>query len=210
MLKSLTTFFLFLVIFLPAKGQIDNEIINFDSLTFRQKLNKFFFNEHPPKIYTEPSTKKNTVYFQALGDTPWIGAGYSRRVINNSEYLLETGLSLGFTPKLFYNHDPEPKNLSYSHHTRLVLRPKKFISPTIAYSGVWFSGEFYKDKMFNYWPSPIVGVRLGNSNSFAINLNWCGYFYKEDFIKLQGSDKVQRGYYSKMLGLPSANLQFSF
>jgi hypothetical protein len=184
--------------------------VNYYSLSFRKKLNNFFFKENPPKIYNEPSTKKNLIYLQVLGDTPWIGVGYSRRLYTKSKYLIEGGTAIGLTPKFFNNHIPEPSLFSFSHHTRIVFRLKKLISPTLAYSGVWYSGEFHKEKMFNYRPSPILGVRLGNSNSCAVNLNWCGYFYKQDFIRLDGQGIVERGHNLRLLGLPSANFQFSF
>ncbi len=207
--SSLAFSFSFLLSF-SASLQGESPKINSDSLSFRQKITKFFFNDHSPKVHRVPSVKKNLIYLQVLGDTPWLGVGYSRRLFEQPKYLLEAGLGISLTPKFFDNHIPEPKNFSFSHHTRIVFRPQKLISPTVTYSGIWYSGDFYKEKMFNYWPSPTVGVRLGNSNSFAINLNWSGYFYKEDFLRLNGQDILEKGYKSKLLGLPSANFQISF
>ena len=176
----------------------------------KESSDEFFFNEHPPKVHNKPSVHKNTIYLQAMGDTPYIGTGYRYRVLDKKTWSAELGFGLGFSPHIFTTHIPRPKNYSFSHGLQLIYKRQRFVAPSIGYSGIWFSSEYYNGKTFNYEPAPNIGLRFGNSDSFALNLLWFGYFKKSEYSKLSADEKIQTVLRKNVWSIPSANLQFSF
>jgi hypothetical protein len=164
--------------------------------------------KHPAKEYVN-RTRKNTIYGQILGNTPYLGMGYTRKMPISKSFGLENGIGIGLTPHLFSGNN-NPKNLSYSHHSALVWKTNRFFQLSSGYSGIFYSGFFYKNKMYNYIPSPHIGVRFGNAQPFSMGFNYSFYFTKEEYVKFKEPDIVSRGVTTKMLGALGISLNYSF
>lgn len=194
-----------------------------DSLTKKEFLHKLVRNPLSllpgssvravkDSILTPPPIRKNVLYFQVLGDTPFLGMKYHHRFFEKNNRMMEAGVGIGFTPQLFtsdrYKKPPFP--FSFSHSVALFSTRKKFVSPFIAYSGIFVSGNFYKGRQFNYMPAPSVGVRLGNINSATITLLWQMYLYAETEEQVVGENLIQRTDFIRGVGVPSISLQIPF
>lgn len=160
---------------------------------------------------TTAEAKRNLFYAQFLGDTPTFGIGYRRVFIEKIAFSVELGLGLGFMPHVFNQRiNPKPSNLIYSHSIVIVRKNDKFIKPFIGYSGIMYSGIFYKGKMYNYIPSPNIGVRLGKGDDLNFNVSWFGHVYKKDVQTLQGESTLQTVRKSYILSIPAFGIQLKF
>lgn len=152
---------------------------------------------------------KNIISGQILGNTPYLGMAYSRIFPLNAKFKIESGLGIGLTPHLFvYNKNSQ--DLSYSHHLLLYKKINHSFGLYTGYSGIFYNGFNYRGKIYNYLPSPQLGIRFGNSKPISMNFNWTFYFAKEDFVKFKEPDIVMKGVISKMLGSIGVGLNYSF
>lgn len=162
-------------------------------------------------ILTSNQSKKNVFYAQFFGDTPTIGIGYRRIIIDKSGFSGEIGLGFGFMPHLFNQRiNPKPKNLIYSHSLVLVRKNEKFLKPFVGYSGIMYSGILYKGKMYNYIPSPNIGLRLGKGDDLNFNISWFGHINKRDLPNLQGENKLETIRKTSILSIPAFSVQLKF
>lgn len=153
--------------------------------------------------------RKNAISLQLLGDTPYLGMKYSRRLYQSKDLknLLEAGLGIGFAPRFFQE---DPADFSFSHHTSWVFRSDKLVSPFISYSGVFYSGEFYKEKLFNYLPAPSLGLRFGKTDKVAVNLYWQGFFYHNYRYEIAEGDLLHVYRQDKLMSVFGLNLMLPF
>jgi hypothetical protein len=162
-------------------------------------------------ILTSNQSKKNVFYAQFLGDTPTFGIGYRRIIIDKSGFSGELGFGFGFMPHLFNQRiNPKPKNLIYSHSLVLVRKNEKFLKPFMGYSGIIYSGIFYQGKMYNYIPSPNIGLRLGKGDDLNFNISWYGHINKRDVPNLQGENKLETIRKTSILSIPAFSVQLKF
>lgn len=157
----------------------------------------------------ENKAYKNSIYGQILGNTPYLGMGYSRILPIKDKLNIETGIGIGLTPHLL-NSNSNSKVLSYSHHILLMKNIKPSVGLFTAYSGIFYNGFYFKEKIYNYIPAPQLGIRLGNNKPVSLNFNWTFYFVKEDFVRLKEPDIVLNGVTSKLLGSFGISLNYSF
>lgn len=167
-------------------------------------------HEPPPPDYT---IRKNTIVVQAGGDTPYVGIRYNRRVYvpKSDKFLVEAGVGAGFAPRLFSSREVFP--FSFDHYTALVFSGQKrtrLVSPVLGYSGLWYSVDYYREKELNYIPAPYLGLRLGNSNRFAINIGWQMYYIGRTSYNQVADNQLQVIDKKYVLGLPVISLQSSF
>ncbi|MBL0324885.1 MAG: hypothetical protein IPP61_06855 [Cytophagaceae bacterium] len=134
---------------------------------------------------------------------------YSRIFPLNTKFKIESGLGIGLTPHLF-GYNKESKNLSYSHHLLLYKKINSSFGLYTGYSGIFYNGFYFKEKIYNYIPAPQLGIRLGNNKPVSLNFNWTFYFVKEDFVRLKEPDIVLNGVTSKLLGSFGISLNYSF
>lgn len=176
-------------------------------------LKSFFFNDHSGEAAGAKETKirKNTIYFQALGNTPFVGMGYRFRVYEKPDYLVETGLGMGFTPFIGFESGKENTPLfSYSAHSNVVIKTGLIISPVVGFSGLWYGGIENNPRRFSFVPSPSLGFRLGSLNKVALNFMWNSYFYQKQYYEYFELGKRTTSRHFFMAYGPSANIQFSF
>lgn len=163
------------------------------------------------KVSESYKTSRNAIYFQALGNTPFIGMGYRFRVYEKLDYLVETGLGMGFTPFLGFESRKENTPIfSYSFHTNMVIKTGLKISPVVGLSGVLYGGIETSRRRFAFIPSPSIGLRLGNLNKASFNLMWNAYFYKVQYYEYPSTSTRIITRQFKLAYGPSANIQFSF
>lgn len=175
----------------------------------------------PPHKQSKPYTPKpfvvrrNSVTFQLLGDTPFLGIRYDRRVLTllSDKLFVEAGGGVGFAPHLFSDFK-NVVNFSFTHHTAVVVarskQPSRFVSPVVGYSGIWYSNAFYNSKRMNYIPSPYLGFRLGNPHGVAFNAGWQMYVYGETSYELTADEKIKVLDKKYGVGAPAFGLHFSF
>jgi hypothetical protein len=161
-----------------------------------------------PRIPLKP--RKHAIYAQLFGDTPYLGLGYRYRIFNKKENQLESGFGIGFAPKFQRKVDQKPLNWSFSHHTQMVFYKSRLFSPIVGYSGVFYSGPFYKNKLVNYIPSPYFGFRLGESDRFSLSFLYQLYYFKAYSITYPTKELKEVYLESRQLSVLAVSLQLAF
>lgn len=202
-MKNYTLCFLLLISFgLKAQKSPD----------FFDEIYYIISNESKDSTLGYHGPRKNSLSLQLGGDTPYVGTKYSRRIYlsENCKKSMEAGLGIGLAPHFFYSGAEKPSNLSFSHHTTFLFRSHKILKPYVSYSGVFYSYSFYRNKKFNYLPSPSIGFRIGEFEKLSLNIFWQAYFYRQLDYRLRDNDILQTFDRKKVFSVPGISLTIPF
>ncbi len=174
-------------------------------------LQRFNSNTSLLKFQKANNILKNKIYFQLFGDTPTFGIGYRRTILDSEKWTSELGAGFGFMPQLLNERiNPKPSKLIFSHSFVFLKKNEKLIRPTFGYSGIMYSGLFYKNKMYSYIPSPNIGLRIGRREDLSFNITWYGHFHKKDDYNLKNGIELETIRKTLVFIMPAFNIQRSF
>jgi hypothetical protein len=92
----------------------------------------------------------NVFVMQFLGETPTIGVILKRVIRENDSWSTEIGFGVGVKPKNEAARiDQKVSMFTYSHMLTFIKKTESKIEPSIGYSGILYSGNYNKNKLFN-------------------------------------------------------------
>lgn len=156
--------------------------------------------------------ENNSVSFQFMGDTPYLGMRYSRRFYKSEKLVFESGIGAGFRPSffLFRLFFPDHKQYTLSHHHTFVFRNANLVKPYVTYAGVGVNSVLFnaEGSTLRYVPTVQVGTRVKINDNLSSN----GGFIlgATDKTKAYNDDGTVRGLVRLPLIMFSVNLQATF